>query len=88
MEGEGWRSSVGGPQMVLIHSSLGGLQRPISLQVLTKAWPPPSMRCQWSVHCLGDTNTCGNRFAFPASQAVAEGRSKASTDFKGRVERR
>ena len=22
----------------------------------------PSERCQWSVHCLGDTNTCGHRF--------------------------
>ena len=30
--------------------------------ILTKAWRPPSECCQWSVHYLGDINTCGNRF--------------------------
>ena len=30
--------------------------------ILTKAWQPPSERRQWSVHCLGNTNTCGHRF--------------------------
>ena len=29
---------------------------------LTKAWRPFSKCHQWSVHCLGDANTCGNRF--------------------------
>ena len=29
--------------------------------ILTKAWQPPLQCRQWSVHCLGDTNTCGNR---------------------------
>ena len=26
---------------------------------VTKAWWPPSKCCQFSVHCLGDTNTLG-----------------------------
>ena len=43
------------------YSSAGGPQGCISPQVLTKAWRPPSQRRQWSVHCLGDTNTCGYR---------------------------
>ena len=30
---------------------------------LTKAWRPPLQCRQWSVHCLGDTNTCGIRNA-------------------------
>ena len=34
---------------------------------LTKAWRPPSERCQWSVHCLGDTNTCGIRFGLTST---------------------
>ena len=42
-------------------SPAGGLQRSISLQVLTKAWRPPQQCRQWSIHCLGDANTCGNR---------------------------
>ena len=29
---------------------------------LTKAWRPPLQCRQWSVHCLGDTNTCGIRY--------------------------
>ena len=61
---------AGGADLILqenrsLHA--GGPQRPISTQVLTKAWRPPSKRRQWSVqcttvHCIGDTNTCGNRF--------------------------
>ena len=31
--------------------------------ILTKAWRSPPQCRQWSVHCLGDTNTCGNRNA-------------------------
>ena len=30
--------------------------------ILTKAWRLPSKRRQWSIHYLGHTNTCGNRF--------------------------
>ena len=40
----------------------GGVQQSISPQVLTKAWRPPLQCRQWSVHCLGDTNTCGIRY--------------------------
>ena len=29
--------------------------------ILTKAWRPPPQCRQWSNHCLGDTNTFGNR---------------------------
>ena len=29
--------------------------------ILTKAWRPPLQCRQWSVLCLGDTNTCGIR---------------------------
>ena len=29
--------------------------------VLTKAGRPPPQCRQCSIHCLGDTNTCGNR---------------------------
>ena len=32
-------------------------------QILTKAWRPPSQSRHWSLQCLGDTNTCGHRFA-------------------------
>ena len=39
----------------------GGRGRFDTPQVLTKAWRPPLQCRQWSVHCLGDTNTCGNR---------------------------
>ena len=28
--------------------------------ILTKALRPPLQCCQWSVLCLGDTNTCGD----------------------------
>ena len=30
--------------------------------LLTKAWRPPLQCRQWSVHCLGDTNTWGIRY--------------------------
>ena len=36
--------------------------------VLTKAWRPPTECRQRSVHCLGDTNTCGHRFGLGNSQ--------------------
>ena len=29
-----------------------------------KAWRPPLQCRQWSVHCLGDTNTCGIRYDY------------------------
>ena len=29
--------------------------------ILTKVWRPPPQCRQWSIHCLGNTNTCGNR---------------------------
>ena len=44
-------------------SPTGGGQRSISPQVLTKAWRPPLQCRQWSVHCFGDSNTCGIRNA-------------------------
>ena len=48
----------------------GGVQRSISPQVLTKAWRPPLQCRQWSVHCLGDTNTCGIRYGVGESSRV------------------
>ena len=28
---------------------------------ITKAWRPPPQCRQWSIHCFGNANTCGNR---------------------------
>ena len=50
----------------------GGVQQSISPQVLTKAWRPPLQCRQWSVHCLGDTNTCGIRYEPASSHSYIE----------------
>ena len=52
----------------------GGVQQSISPQVLTKAWRPPLQCRQWSVHCLGDTNTCGIRYGLYGIGAPAVSR--------------
>ena len=49
------------------------LQGNRSLQTakLTEAWRPPLQCRQWSVHCLGDTNTCGIRYGPRQMQMTA-----------------
>ena len=48
------------------------LQGNRSLQTakLTEAWRPALQCRQWSVHCLGDTNTCGTRNGVGSSKFV------------------
>ena len=42
--------------------------------ISTKAWRPPQQCRQWSVHCLGDTNTCSNRNGYSCYLAAARRR--------------
>ena len=69
------------PPPPLTHRAQG--QRSISPQVITKAWRPPLQCRQWSVHCLGDTNTCGIRFDLTHYKQTTPDLAAKNTYVKG-----